>query len=245
MSAADSAENVAEGIGVMLSAAATFLGIILVVGFFTTGPIFAGILGGLDSAAAWTLVVAAVAYIGSQTDDLSVGFAFSFIAILMLLSTVLPDWLTRPFAFISQTLLGRTLGDIDPVAFAVLVFATIGVFWAVRIRLFGRGKKPSTVTKRMRTKAEQLTREYATITRVIFAFAFSVVLIFASQGGELFGELSRSLASAPVVSGYAATLIGGFGSFIAGWPVVGGVDPTLFGIIAVAVFVIAVGVKYQ
>lgn len=245
MSSADRAENISEGIGVMLSAVATFVGILIVVGFFTAGPIFAGILGGLDSAVAWTVVVAAVAYIGARTDDLSVGFIFTFIAILLLLTEVLPTWLTRPFAFISQSLLGRTLGDVDPVYFAVLVGATVLLYWIVTIRLFGRGKKPSTVTKRVRVKSEQLTREYAKITQIIAAFAISFVVIFAAQGGELLGELSGALAGAPVVSGYAATLVGGFGAFVAGWPVIGGLDPTLFGLISVGVFILAVGVKYN
>lgn len=238
--------GLSAGATVMASAIVTWLTVILIGGVFLGAPIVGGIFGGAEGAVAWTAVIALTVYVGFNADQFSIPFALSFVAVLLLLSQILPGWLTRPFAVIGETLgIGATLAAVDPVSFAVLVTATIIGFWALNARLHGRGKKPSTVTKRVRVQAERLVREYATMTRVVFAFSFAVVFIFASEGGNLLGELTRMAAGAPVVVGYLASVVGFWGSYVRGLPFIGSVDPLLFLALMAGVFLVAVGVKYQ
>lgn len=241
---ASNQNDLTDGLSLILSAIATFVVVVFVVGFFTTGPIIAGIFGGLDSAVAWMLLLGAVAYVGYYTDDLSIAFGLSSVAVLLFISGFLPDWVTQPFAFISTTLLGRTFTQIDPVRFGVLVAATVVLYWIVKVRLTGRAKKPSTVVKRVRVNATRLVREYFTIGRLAFGFGAAVVFLAGSEAGAGLGEVWHFVEQAPVVSGYAATLAAGWGTFIGNVPVLGGLSAMQFGVIALAVFALVVGVKY-
>lgn len=245
MSSSSQEPGLGGGLKLIASAIATFTVVAFVIGFFTTGPIIAGIFGGLDSAVAWAVLLGAVAYIGYYTDELSIGFMLTFVAALLFISQFLPDWLTQPFAFIGDTLLGRAVTQLDPVRFGVIVIATVVVYWIVKVRLFGRGKKPSTVTKRVRSNAVRLVREYATVSRLVFGFAFATVFVFGSEAGAALGEVWTLVSQAPVVSGYAATLAGGWGTFVADVPVLGDLSAVQFGVLAVLVFALVVGVRYQ
>lgn len=236
--------DLARGLRLIISGLATMVTVALALSLLVGGPLFAGIFGGLESGVAWLVLLAAVAYVGYYSDQLSFPFTLSFVAVLLLLTTVLPPWLTEPFAFITDSLIGEQLADIDPVRFAVLAGATIIMYWSVTTRLFGRGKKPSAVGGRVQSRTIELAREYAKLGRIAFVIMFSVVFIFAGQLGDVFGELFGLVSGAPVVSTYATTLFAGFGSFVADWPVIGGLSAEQFGLIAVALFIIGVSIKY-
>lgn len=246
MSANQDGLNIYSTGRLLLGSIATFATTAFIVSAFTTGPLIAGIFGGFDSAVAWFLLLAAVAWLGYNTDEISVGFTFSAVAIALLLTQhILPGWLTRPFAPISQVLIGRQLGGVSATRFAVLVAGLILAYWAFRVRAFGRGKKPSTIVKRLRQKSEQLVREYVTIGRVTVAFGFSAAYIVAGQLGQLSGELAGMLAGGPVMAGYAATIGGIWGRSVAGIPVLSGLSGIQFLWAVFIIFVVAVGVKYQ
>jgi len=236
--------GLASGLRSILTALASFFVTGAVVSLFAGGPLVAGVFGGLDQAIFWGVLLAAVAYIGYFSDDMSIAFALTFVAVLLLLSTILPGWLTEPFGFISEGLFGTPDLGLDPVRFAVLAVAAVIVYWAVTIRLFGRGKRPGAVASQARQNAESLSRQYAKIARVTAGFLVAFVFIFSGAGGEFLGEVFGFVSGAPVVSGYAATLLGGFGTFVAGLPVLGSLTAIQFGFAALAVFALVVGMKY-
>jgi len=238
-------DNFTNGVKVAGSAVLSFLATGFVLSVFLGTPFLAGFWGGLDQFIGWVLLLAAVAYFGYYSDDTSVGFVFTFIAVLFLISSVLPDWLTQPFSFISELLFGTPTLGIDPVTFAVLATASVITFWAVRARLFGRGKRPSTVTNRVRVKSESLAREYAKMFSAIAGFAVTFIAIWSSQTGDVFGEIFTMAADVPVLSAYTASLAGYFGTFLADWPVISRFGQWEFFAIMLALFLIAVGAKYS
>lgn len=228
----------------LTSAAATFVLVAAVVSFFLGVPVVAGLFNGVPSLVAWTVVVGAAVYVGYVSDGISWSFFLSGIALLLLATEVLPEWLTQPFRVITETLLGTQLANLNPVAFAVLSLATITVVWAFQIRVFGQPKSPGAVANAMRRRFDSLAGEWGTVLRVVGVTLIAVGFTFASELGDLAGELFRYLAGAPVVSGYVGTLLSGFGTFVAGWPVLGSLSGTQFGLIAVGIFAIAIGAKY-
>lgn len=237
--------NLFQSLRTIGGALATLTVVMFVVGIFAGGPIFAGIFGGLDQMLAWTVLLGAVAYVGYQTDEFGVGFTFTLFAILFLATPVLPNWLTQPFAFISEALLGMQFSTLDSVTMAVLLTATLIAYWAFDIRARGRAKRPGAIAGRMQVRVTTLANQYAKLSRVAVVTAFGVGFIFADQLGMVFGELIRMLGGQPVVSGYAGTLLAGFGSFVAGWPILGSLSAAQFGVLALIVFIIVVGAKYN
>lgn len=234
-----------EGLKVMAGAVGTLLVVLFVVAVFTTGPLFAGIFGGLDQAVAWLVLLSIVAYVGSQTDAFGVGFTFTAVAILLVANQFLPGWLTQPFAFITEGLLDLQLSSLNETRMAVLLFATVIVYWAYIERVSGRGKRPGALAGRIQSNFRTLANQYGKIGRMAVLTVVAVAVIFLGQFGELLGEFARFAGNVPVISGYLATLIGGFGTFIADWPVIGDLDAMVFWGAAGVVFLAAVAVKYN
>jgi hypothetical protein len=237
-------ESLRTGFALLVSAVATFLLFAVVVSFFLGVPLVAGLFNGLPAAIAWSVVIGAAVYIGYASDGISWSFFLTGIALLLLASEVLPDALTQPFSVITGTLLGTQLGNLNPVAFGVLSLATITVVWVFQIRVFGQPKSPGPVANRLRSRFESLASEWGTVLRVLGVTVIAVAFTFFSELGDLAGELFRYLAGAPVISGYAGTLLAGFGTFVADLPVLGTLSGTQFGLIAVGIFAIAVGAKF-
>jgi hypothetical protein len=205
--------NIFETATTIASAIATLAVVVFVVGFFTGTPLVAAVFGDAYAAAGWAGLLALVAYIGYYSDEFSIGFGLTTIALLLLLTQVLPGWATRPFAFVTEALLGIQLTqEADPVYFAVLTGAVVVLYWAFSVRLFGRGKQPSTVAERVRIKARKLVTEYVSITRVVFAFAFGATAIALRGAGDLAAEVTSLVADAPVV---ASNFIAGLGGYFA------------------------------
>jgi hypothetical protein len=230
----------------MASAVATFLATGFVISFFTGVPFIAGFWGGLDQFTAWLILVAAVVIFGYYSNDVSVGFVFTFIAIIALASMFLPEWVTRPFSFISEALFGTPRLGIDPVEFAVLSVVGVVAFWAVRAKLFGRPETAGAVTNRVRSKSESLVREYAKIISIIGGFVVTAFFLFAGESlaGPL-GELFTAVSGAPVVGAYVAAVVGYFGAFLSEWPVISRFGTTEFFLVLVALGLVAFGAKYS
>jgi hypothetical protein len=235
-----------DGLKMMASAVATFIATGFVISFFTGAPFIAGFWGGLDQFTAWLILIAAVTIFGYFTDDVSIGFVFTFIAILALGSMFLPGWATRPFSFISEALFDTPSLGIDPVEFAVLSIVGVIAFWAVRAKLFGRPETAGAVANRVRSKSESLVREYAKILAIIGGFVVTAFFLFASESlaGPL-GELFTAVAGAPVVGAYVASIVGYFGAFMSDWPVISSFGTTEFFLILVALGIVAFGAKYS
>lgn len=237
--------RILPGMKRMAAAVLTFLGIGFAVGFLTGAPFIAGILGGLDQFLGWLVLVAVVAYFGYYTDDINVGFVFTFIALLALLSMVLPGWATQPFSFISELLFGTPDLGIDPVEFAVLSVSGVIAYWAVRTRLFGRGKRPAAVANTVRTNAQSLVRQYAKILGAIGGFAVTSVFLFGNQLGEVLGEVFTLAANSPMVGSYLAGIAGYFGAFFTGLPFISAFGPQEVFVVLVVLFLVAAGAKYS
>lgn len=222
----------------------SFLTVGFVLSFFLGAPFLAGFLGGLDQALAWFVLVAVVVYIGWYSDDISAGFLFTSLAILGLLTLVLPTWVTAPFRPISALLFDRVI-QIDPIHFAVLTAAGVIGYWSLKTWLFGRGKRPAAVANRVRTNSESLVRQYAKITATIGGFLVTTVFIFAGQFGDVFGEVFTLAAGAPVVGGYVATIAGYVAAFFTDLPFISQFGTGEFFVVMLAVFTIVVGAKYS
>jgi len=238
------ADRTQNGIITILSALATFIGVGFAISLFTGAPFIAGFWGGLDQFAAWAVLLAVVAFFGYYSDDISVGFVFTFLAILALVATVVPGWVTQPFSFISELLFGTPQLGIDPVELAVLSVAGVLAFWAVRIRLFGRSKKPGAVAAQMRVRAEAVVRQYAKISRVSLGFLVAAFFLFASAGADVLGETFGFVADAPVVGAYVASTAAYVGAFFSDVPVISRFGPAEYLVLLVAAGLIAVGAKY-
>jgi len=233
------------GLKMMASAVATFIATGFVISFFTGAPFIAGFWGGLDQFLAWVILIAAVTVFGYYSDDISAGFVFTFLALLALVSMFLPDWATQPFSFISELLFDTPRLGIDPVEFSVLTVVGVLAFWAVRIRLFGRSKRPAAVAAQMRIRAEALVRQYSKISRVLFGFFAAAFFLFASQGGELAGEVFTMVSDAPVVGAYVASTVGYFGALMSDWPFISRFGAAEFFLVIVVLGLVAIGAKYS
>lgn len=228
----------------MAAGVLSFLTVGFVLSVFTGAPFLAGYLGGLEQGIAWLLLVAGLAYVGYYTDEIGYGFIFITLALLGIISMFLPGWMTRPFAGISIFLFGQTLG-IDPVEFAVLAVTAVLLYWMLRARLFGRGKKPAALANRARTNAESVVRQYAKIFGTILGFLAAVVFLFGRYTGESLGEVFGFAANSPVIGGYLATIIGYFGAFFTDWPLISSFGPEAFFLAMVVLFLIVVGATYS
>jgi hypothetical protein len=259
-SAQDTPGSLADGIIRMVSGAAVLVAVALAFLLAVGVPTFAGLFGGANTFVAWAALIAAVGIAGYYGADFSFAFVLTGGALLLLLTEVLPTWLTQPFGFLSQSLFGEQFaGAIDPVAFAVLATAAVVVYYAVQIRMAGNAKNPSTVANRMRTKFERLVREYAGVGRVLVGFTIASVAILLAEGGEVAVEFAGVLADAPlVVSNLFAGVVGylGFGGGVPGYlawiPGIGALadfmanlGPVSYLVIVVVVLVVAYGAAQQ
>lgn len=237
-------ESIWTGLGIAVSAASTIVLFFALASFFFGVPLVAGFFNGLPALVAWTVIVIAVVYIGYASDGLSWSFFLTGIAVLLLATEILPDALTEPFRVVTGTLLGTQLGNLDPVAFGVLALGAITVIWTFQIRVFGQPKNPGPVANALRGRFEGLATQWATVLQALAVTVLVVVFTFASELGNLAGEVFRYLTTVPVISGYVGTLLGGFGTFVANVPVLGSLTPTQFGLLAVLIFSISIGAKY-
>lgn len=239
-----SGRNIGGGLRIALTVVGSFMAVSLFLSFLTDVSLLDGLFSGVDRGVYWGILIVGVVLFGYYADGISVGFAFTFVAALFLVGAIAPAWLVEPFAFIPEALFGTTSLGIDPVTFAVLAVATVLLYWAISIRLWGRGKKPAAVTNQMRKNAQSLVRQYAKIAATVAGFFAATLFIVGGQGGNFLGEVFMFMSNAPVVSTYATTLVAGFGTFVEGWPVLGGLTATQFGLIAVALFLLGVAMKY-
>ncbi|WP_254841136.1 hypothetical protein [Natronomonas marina] len=233
------------GLKTMAAGVLSFLAVGFVISFFAGVPFIAGFWGGLDQAAAWVILIALVVYIGYYTDDINAGFIFVTLGLLALASLFLPSWATRPFAFVSELLFGTPSLGINRVHFAVLAVTGVILYWGVRARLFGRGKRPAAVTNRIRTNAESLTRQYAKIFAAVGGFLVTSVFLFANRGGEVLGEVFTLASNSPVVGSYLTAIVGYVGAFFTDWPLISQFGVTEFFVVLVALFLIATAAKYS
>lgn len=167
-----------------------------------------------EAGAALFFALFGLSYVTAQSGQIDVPFVLSFVAGLLLLAEfALPGFVTGafdPFVAAIGGAIGIDLRSLDAVQFAVLAVAAILTIWVVKIRLYGRAKKPDTIVKRVRTRAEKLADTYLTIGRLIAGFGLMVVVMFFSQAGELAGEAGTVLAEVPFVAANVVTAVLGF-----------------------------------
>lgn len=211
--ARNTGSSLRSGLTTIASGLATLFVVTLALSLAVSGPIFAGIFGSIETGVAWAALIAAVAFVGYYTDQVSFGFVLTGSAILLLLTDIAPTWMSRPFGFISQALFGVQFAkSIDPLSFAVLAFTSVVLFYALTIRLFGRAKKPSKVANRTRKQLESLVGEYISIGRVIGVFFLGIAFMVLQEGGEVATVATQFLGEAPLVaSNLFAGVLGYFG----------------------------------
>lgn len=210
-----------DGLVRMISGAAVLVAVALGFAFAAGAPIFAGLFGGIDSLLAWVAIIVAAGVAAKYVSDLSVTFTMTFFAIVLWLASFAPDWLTRPFAFLSRALFGVQFAEeLEPVPMLVLTLMAVLVYLFIRVRAAGNAKRPSSVANRMETQLRRLVREYAAVFRVAAVFLAASVTLLLAEGGEFAAEAVEFAANAPlVVSNLLASVLGyfGFGGGVPGW----------------------------
>lgn len=243
----------------LASARGTFIQII--VAAFVLGALWWA-LGPVIGQTATVVVVLALAILGfitEQTGTISIPFALSFAAVLALVVEFLvPGFVVSQFDPILALLagsLGLDLRNLDALQFAVLSAAAIVVIWVVSARFglkgYRKAKKPTTVAKVVRKRAERLVDTYFTIGRLAIAFAATAVIMLFMQGGILAGDLAGQLSEVPFVVANVLTALLGYlslgGSFpvLDQLPLLGALSAGEFAVLVLGIIIMAAGVRYS
>ena len=186
--------------------------------------------------------------LAGNNDELSISWALSAIAIGgLLIAYFAPE-------FAVDAISSRTITwPPDPWKLAVLVAATIAVWWVIDIRLISRsGVKPDTVAKRFRSRAEGLAESWFTIFAVAFGATLTIgVLLLNTFVGPVIGELADLFTMAPYAVADVATILlgylalGGDVPILNGIPFLSEVGATGWVFLAGAILLLAVGVDFS
>ena len=245
MSSTQSEAGLWNGLRLIGTAVATFIVVAGIITVFTGTPVLAGLFLGLENAVYWVALIAGLVWIGYRTDEFSIGFIVLTVGVVIVASPLLPNQLTRPFAFISEALFGTQLSAFDRVEFFVLSVAVVIGLWSTDIRLTGRAKNPGAIAGRLQNRFKSVGTQYRKILAAAGAIIITTSATISGAFGDIAGELVRVLASAPVISGFGAAVAGYYYNHIAGIPLVGSVGPWVFFGLLVAVFGLAVGTRFN
>lgn len=195
------------------------------------------------------IALVGLSWVTSRTGPISVPFVLTTMAVLLLLAEfVLPPWVPAafdPFTALVAEFLGTSVRAIDAWQLAVLAVTATLAIWAAEVFIFGRAKKPETITKRVRSKAERLVDTYVTIGRLAIGFGFSVGVIVLSEAGMLLGEIGATIGQSPFAANNLLTVAAGFGVFIWELPVLVDFNPVQFWALAAVALGIATMVKFS
>lgn len=217
-----------------------------------------GVTVSMKFAGTIALVFFVIAIVAARDDqanyfsrDISIPFVLSAIGILAILAEfVLPDWIVDNSPDVGA-IVGIPFAELDAVRILVTTVLAILVIWALEIRFTGRAVKPSTVAKRMKTKAEKLVDTYLTIGRLIAAFGLVVIFMAARQAAQFLGEAGGWFAEVPFIassvgislSGYLS--LGGTLPVVGSVPLIGGLSALDFAVFAMLAIGLAAAVKYN
>lgn len=207
----------------------------------------AGSFVGWGTAVGIAVALAVLSYIVGRGGKISVPFVLITVGILANVAGFLPASVVgafTPFVDAISRTTGLNLGSISPLRLLIYAVTATLVIWVVSIRAFGRAKKPETIAKRVRSRAERLFDTYVTIGRIGIAFGFSMVLIIFANGGELAGEAGSMIAEAPLVASNVATLVAGWFTFVDPIPVLGSLTPLQFWTGVGVIILAAAAVRY-
>ncbi|MHB9286783.1 hypothetical protein ACKVMT_07055 [Halobacteriales archaeon Cl-PHB] len=191
-------------------------------------------------------VFAALLYgVYDSGDEISVTFALSLVAVVLLLVEFVV-----PASIVAMVPGSGYLDSVAPVQFAVVTAGVILAFWIYDVRFNERAKRPETMMERLMSRIEDLFAHYVKMTRVAFLAGIGLGLIILDQLGVLTGELAGIVAGAPYLAGQIGTIIlgyltmGGDVPYVEAVPVVGEIGAQGFLWLAAIGLVVAVGVDY-
>lgn len=228
----------------LLKAGVAWLGIIL--GLLALGV---AVSGTLAAATAGLLIVVAVA--STRIGEVSVPFGVSLVAVVVVLvEYVLPEAIASRLPDVGA-LIGFPTGQFDALKLFITAMLAILLIWIVQIRVSGRAVKPTTITKRVRTKFEKLVDTYVTMARLVAGFGLTAIFLVFRESGQLAGEAGATLGDVPFVTSSFASAISGFLALggelpvVGGWDFLNGISPGAWAVLMLITIGLAAGVKYN
>jgi len=224
---------------------ATWLGAFIVAAVVAFGYVsleISPVVAGLGFA-----LLVAIAY-GTATDgdELSITFALSLIAVIMLIwEYVLPEAIQTRLPF------SPLIESADVLTYVVLITLSILVWWVIDARFLEErnAKTPERVADKVTDRFERLIEAYVTMGRIGAALILAGVVIVLSEFGVLAGELWAYVGDAPFIAGNI--LMAGIGYVALGGqiivdyvPIVSDLSPSGWAVLALAIIIVAAGVKY-
>lgn len=194
---------------------------------------------------AWQLVMAAAVLVllvpasvlADRVGGFSVPFVLSFVAVIVAVGD----------ALVPRSVVGSLLPGFIPALNPVMVLIWAGLvilaLWVFEARVNDGADSPEEITRQVGNEAEGLARSYSRMARYGLASVLAIATIALGQAGQVLGDLADLAFAQPLITANAATLLGGYAILYR--EVVPGVSVFEFGIVAAAITVVALAVRYQ